>query len=607
MRRAILTGALLLAALPAAAGTLDPRLAVRAAAAGPERVSVWVTFPDKGFTMAGRPQALAAAATALTPRSRARRLRAHVTPLVDELDVPVAAGYLKALRALGLEPRAVSRWMNRAAVRVPAAGLLELARQPFVLRVSPVERARVTFGGQSSSMDAGSRLPADAAGSGAPFGGPRTTPASSAGATALDHGLLEGVLQQIAVPALHDSSYTGQGVLIAILDDGFTDFDIDEALAGRSYAPGHLRDFVDGDTIVTGPTRFGERHGTIVMGCLAANLPGRYVGAAPGADYALARTEVDSIEKPVEMLNWSVAAEWADSLGADVISSSLGYSTFVDDSTNTSYSYSDLDGHTTEITRAAEIAAAKGILVVNAAGNEGQTQWLHVLAPADADGDSLIAVGAVRADGTPAGFSSHGPTFDGRIKPDLSAPGVSVPVVGTSGDPLDYSSNSGTSLAAPLVAGLAACLLQARPAWTPRDVIRALRATASRAATPDNDIGYGIPNGRLAAGLPAPLRLAGHGRVAIGLSGARPLRLGDRTQATFLLRSGGAVHARVRVLDTTGRAITTLWSDTLVPGPPQTVDWDGHSDGGRALAPGLYWIAIAAGGDVAAARVVFLR
>ena len=230
------------------------------------------------------------------------------------------------------------------------------------------------------------------------------------------------------------------------------------------------------------------------------------LGPAYGCILYLGRTEYDPTEKPIEMVYWGMGAEWADSLGADIISSSLGYK-FFPDSAGHDLTYDLLDGHTAIVTRAAEIAAAKGILVVVSAGNDGNNPrtGYKVGAPADANGDSVLAIGAVDSLGVRAGFSSKGPTVDGRIKPDLSAQGVSVLLPAANGDPHAYQRANGTSFSAPLVAGLAACLMQARPSWPPVMIIDALKHTASHGANPDTLTGWGA--GRRGAGRRRP-----HGR-----------------------------------------------------------------------------------------------
>jgi serine protease AprX len=431
-------------------------------------------------------------------------------------------------------------------------------------------------------------------------------PRAAAGAAAIDYGRLAPSMAQIRIPALHDSGYVGTGVLVAVLDAGFNEHDTHEALRDRPIAPGHRRDFVEGDTTVTDPdTIFGLQHGTWVLGVLTGNAPGEYVGAAPGIDLALARTEYDFAETPAEEEQWARAAEWADSLGADLIQSSLGYFEF--DEGFPDYTYADMDGATTIVSRAARIAASRGILVVNSAGNTGNAPWHYVVAPADVNGDSLIAVGAVDLAGNPAASSAYGPTADGRVKPDLAAHGVSVPIVSTGGDPEGYSASSGTSLSAPLVSGLAACLMQARPEWTPVEVIRALRETASRFRAPDHRVGYGIPNGARALRWPEPIPdVPLRGRLGITLASANPFHPADG-ELRVAFASADAAPARITVRDVGGRLVRSLWTGALDAGRPREAFWDGRDDEGRAARPGLYWVALESRGDLATRRVTLLR
>ncbi len=585
-------------ALPA---RLDPRL--ESLRTSSQEISVWVVFRDKGLAEgAERAQALARAEAALTPRNLARRLRARVQPLVDDRDLPVAEANLNVLRGFGLEPYAVSRWLNRAAVRISGLGLDALVRLPGVAAVTPV--ARVQRQTPPVVRDGHGELwPTFGPSSGPSFGS--LGPGLAARSSSVDHGRLEAAIRQIGASALHDSGYTGAGVLVCVLDAGFNRHDTHEALRDRIPAPGHRRDFVEGDSTVTDTTTgFLLNHGTWVLGCLAGNRAGAYVGAAPGADLALARTENEFSETPAEMLYWAQGAEWADSLGADLITSSLGYFTFDDPAPD--YSYADMDGQTTDVSRAAQIAASKGILLVNSVGNEGASLWHYLIAPADVDGDSLIAVGSVDDLGAVAASSSFGPSADGRIKPDLAARGVNVPIVSTSGNPTGYSSASGTSLAAPLVAGLAACLMQARPGWSPQELIRALRETASRSTNPDMRVGFGIPNGARAAGLPEP---EFSGTLGIRTEGGNPFapERGDLRIRFGMSADAAARSVRVRIHDSAGRAVRALWSGALIPGSVAEVPWNGRDDDGRSLPPGVYWVAVAGDGEIASARIVLLR
>jgi hypothetical protein len=222
---------------------------------------------------------------------------------------------------------------------------------------------------------------------------------------------------------------------------------------------------------------------------MAANVPGDYVGTAPHANYILLRSEDAGSEYLIEEYNWSVAAEYADSAGADVINSSLGYYTFDDASQN--HTYSDMDGNTCPAAIAADKAASRGIIVTSSVGNEGNSPWNYLITPAD--GDSVMAVGGVDAFSAYAGFSSNGPSSDGRIKPDVSAQAFQTVLYSPWSGSVPVNGN-GTSFSGPIIAGAAACLWQASPQHSNMDIIQAIRRSASQFNSPDTNVGYGIPN-----------------------------------------------------------------------------------------------------------------
>ncbi|MRR21042.1 hypothetical protein EG827_12755 [bacterium] len=284
---------------------------------------------------------------------------------------------------------------------------------------------------------------------------------------------------------LHESGFNGRKVTIAVLDAGFDKADLIESLDHLTERGGitATRDFVSG----SGNVYAYHYHGTAVLSILAGDLPGIIRGTAPGADYILLRTEDDDTEYPVEEDYWAAGAEFADSAGADIITSSLGYFTFDDPSMD--YSFGDMDGNTAFITRAADIAASKGILVVNSAGNERNKEWLRIIAPSD--GDSVLGVGAVRQDLTISDFSSAGFSSDRRVKPDVVAPGVLLPM---QYEPGWWHRGSGTSFSCPVISGLSASLMQAVPEASPSEIINALHRSSDRFNNPDSLYGYGLPD-----------------------------------------------------------------------------------------------------------------
>ncbi len=432
-------------------------LANVANAAGPSLQ--WVFFRDK-------PDGLGGHIVWKEPEGMPRRA----------LDLPVDEAWLARLRSQGLEVRSCSRWFNAASVWATPAQQAWLAAQPFVLRVGRVVQQRRPA------------LP----------GAPR-----AAGNKAIQEELSAAQLNMIGVTGLHARGLYGQGVRIALLDNGFN-YAGHPALAQLRLVA--QRDFINGDEVVsdqagqpvTGDeTRSAQNHhGTQVLALLAGRDPERFSGVAPEAEYLLAKTEDNDTETPADEDRWIAGLEWADSLGARVVNSSLGYNTWDD---GTGYSYEDLDGATGLTTRAAQLAVKRGIAVVAAAGNEGNNSWGYLTTPADAPG--VIAVGAVDLEGILAGFSSHGPTADGRIKPDVVAPGEGVVTVPARG--AEYVRLNGTSFAAPLVSGACALLLQARPSWGPGQLLDVLRQSAEDLgeAGPDTLYGWGLIDALKASGL----------------------------------------------------------------------------------------------------------
>lgn len=424
----------------------------------------WVEFTDKNDS----PYCVCRPAELLSARALERRARAGVA--VTEEDLPVNPAYLDALRRKGAVVHNASRWLNAAAVVADSATAAALSALPFVRRVEylgPHLRFRHLPDRAPKKRVGLSEYPR------APGRG-----GESGYATRQNHLL--------GLPPLHAAGARGRGIWVAVMDGGFTNADTialfdSVALDGRLFQG---RDFVERD----GAVFEGAAHGSSVLGVMAGNLPGWFVGTAPDATYFLVKTEDTGGEFPIEEANWVAGVEWADSLGVDVVNASLGYTVFND--TTLSHRYAQLDGRTAIGSRAAAIAARKGLIICNSAGNEGDGTWRYIGVPSDAPG--LVAVGAVDLDGARAAFSSVGPTPDGRIKPDLVAPGAPVVTAGDFGAELGLS--SGTSLASPMLAGAFAALWSAYPERPAADILDAVFASADQAEKPDTERGYGLPD-----------------------------------------------------------------------------------------------------------------
>ena len=304
----------------------------------------------------------------------------------------------------------------------------------------------------------------------------------------IEYGQSKAQTEILNLDCLHAKGFTGKGVTIAHLDDGFDGFD-EMAVFDYSRKKGLLK--ADFDFVRNGPMKMSDNgsHGTNTLSIVNGYLPGQYVGTAFNANILLAHTEDNRSETHQEEHNWRKAVDWCLENDADIITSSLQYNTF--DKGEGDYSYKDMNGKTTIITNAADYAASKGILVVAIQGNFGTQKWHYVTAPGDAD--SVLTVGAVNTAGIKAGFSSFGPTADGRIKPDVMAVGQATIVVDPNGT---IRPGNGTSFAGPAMAGLAACLKQAHPDRSNMEIIAAIRQSSDRYNHPDKTegYGYGIPD-----------------------------------------------------------------------------------------------------------------
>ena len=401
-----------------------------------------------------------------------RRIRHNIS--ITEEDIPVVTKYTDILRNLGIGILGTSKWFNAVIVASDDSLLLKaIADLGFVKDFNPEKTFRVPYGGVSSFDN--------------PFIPQIQQYPFHNGNT--DYGAGRKQINMLNGIGLHDLGFRGYGKKIALLDAGFNNVNVHDAFkhlwdTNRITA---VKDFVNSESDIYAESA----HGMIALSTIAAHLPGMFIGTAPDADFLLLRTEDGSSEYKIEEANWIMAAEFADSAGVDIISTSLGYNVFDDSTMN--YTYSELDGETALVTIAAEKAFSKGMIVVVSAGNEGNKLWNKITAPSD--GENVIAVGSVDTFANLSAFSSRGPSYSGRIKPDVVAVGYETTVINSSGL---VGRGYGTSFAAPQISGLTACLWQALPEKSNLELVQAIKKSSHLYSMPDNNMGFGIPNFMLA-------------------------------------------------------------------------------------------------------------
>ncbi|MEW6511633.1 MAG: S8 family serine peptidase [Bacteroidota bacterium] len=536
---------------------------------------VWVYFTDKGRHEAMK---VSVPPEVVTPRSLARRAKSlPVDMVVDYTDLPPDEGYVASVASHVTAFRHYSKWFNAVSIAATAEEINTIRGFSFVREIDLVYRSGRPGDPEHFARATTAPEPALKAG----------------GDNALDYG---SSLPQVAlenIPAVHNTGNTAQGVLIALFDNGF------RLLAHQTFDSLRARilgtyDFVDHKvSVIPNNPSYGS-HGTWTLSTIAGYSPGQLIGPAFGASFLLGRTENDSSETPFEEDNWVRAIEWADSLGVDVTSTSLGY--FDYDPPYPSWTWQDMDGKTTPITRAAVMAARKGILVVNSAGNEGVNRGSFpnsLNAPADAD--SILAVGAVNPLGVRASFSSFGPTADGRTKPEVMAVGTSIYAASADNATGFVSGLQGTSFSCPLTAGGAALVWHAHPRESAQRIIYALKRTASRSTAPDNMYGWGIIDvlraiqflsGDSLSTLPAEATLQQN----------YPNPFNPGTRIGFILPEDATVT--VAVYDLLGREVRTLVHGFYpkTAAVPYQIAWDGTDASGRRLASGAYFCRLTATG-----------
>lgn len=422
---------------------------------------VWIYFKDKG------PKAnhiLSKATNLISERAVQRRLKVtNSDQLINSRDLPLEMSYIESVKPFINRIRSKSKWLNAISVEINPDKIKKVEAFKFVERIAPVLSYRKNIIKEESIE----------------FSKPPHLKKSSVD---LDYGFAFTQLDLINVPALHDLGLYGQGVLICMLDDGFNLINMHEAFDSLDVVA--TWDFIHDDELVddSGLDATEGWHGTRTLSCIAGYSPGVLIGPAFKASFLLAKTEVNSSETSIEEDFWVEGIEWAENMGADIASSSLGYIDW--------YTQDEMDGNTAVTTIAADIAVELGMIVVTSAGNEGFNKTENTLI-APADGHHVIGVGAVTSSGERSSFSSVGPSADGRIKPDVAAMGSSV-FIASSYDSVGYTYNNGTSYSCPLTSGSIALLLNAYPHLTPQEVYYAITSTASQSSSPDNLLGWGI-------------------------------------------------------------------------------------------------------------------
>jgi hypothetical protein len=419
-----------------------------------------VYFKDK---KGGNPYSLSNPSAFLSPRAIQRRNTQNLA--LDSSDLPVSPAYLTGLSQAGATVLYPLRWLNGAIIDCPATSIPSIEALPFVIFSKALNSKIKNPSSKKWNKDGIQSI------------------------LSLEYGLSENQNSMLGIDSMHAFGFHGEGKLIAVMDAGFQNVNNHVAFSHLFTANKILgvKDFVTGD----GEVYTDHWHGAAVLSNMAAKMPGQLYGGAFEANYFLMRTEDAATENEIECAYWVAGLEMADSIGADVVNSSLGYTTF--DTPSLDYNYNSLDGNTSLASRAAKLAAGKGMVVVTSAGNEGNNNswggWISV--PADAE--NIITAGSVNDQLNYSTFSGKGPTADGRIKPDLVARGAATIVINAFSNDAITSSN-GTSFSAPLISGLVAGYWQAHPSLTALQIIQNLKLSASNKTNPNNQIGWGVPS-----------------------------------------------------------------------------------------------------------------
>ncbi len=536
-----------------------------------KEITVWIYFTDKGG-------GLDKSSAVISVRAIKRRKKiAKNNSLIDQYDLPVYEPYIKNISKLIHKKRTESRWLNAVSVEMSASDIKRVAALPFVKKIDLVNAFK--------------RLE--------PLPDSRNKILNKTGALqSYDDSLAYLVqIQQIKVDKMHEKGIKGQGVLICMLDDGYRLYRSHEAFDSLDVLK--TWDFINNDSTVDDKGYDSEGfHGSMTLSTIGGYMPGKLVGSAYKATFMLGKTEIDSAEKPIEEDYWVAGLEWADAEGADIVSSSLGYIDW--------YTWRDMDGHTPVTTQATIIAEQKGLLVVNSAGNEGSCDTCNTLI-APADGEYVLTVGAVDAAGYRTSFSSVGPTYDGRIKPDVMAMGSGVTVASytnTNG----YLLRGGTSFSCPLTAGAAALLIEDNPGAAPSLIREALRNTAGKSTNPDRFMGWGIVNVDSADSYLKTTsivkRVNNLTPQTYILSQNYPNPFNPWTRIFVYLPEDGDID--LDIFSVLGRKVRSLTRGFHTKGA-YYFNWNGENEKGVKLSSGIYLYTLKTSDDVLSKKMVLLR
>ncbi len=545
---------------------------------GEDLYYVWIYFTDKDDTALE-----SAKSVSISEQTRIRRAKMGVQSQNDWYDINPLDKYINKLLQTGAQLRQKSRWLNAVSLQVNKDQLQEITDLPFVKKISPVRQFSKSIPIKSAIIK------------------------KSANKTGvlidIDYGHSADQIAQINVDEVHNSGNYGQGVTILMLDTGFNT----DHVAFDSVSILAQKDFINNDLVTMnedGQDSNGQHnHGTATFSNAGGYWPGVLVGPAFKSDFLLAKTEIVTTEIKEEEDNFVAGVEWGEEMGADVISSSLGY--------NDWYTYEDMDGNTAVTTKIMDIAAGLGIVCVTSAGNEGDKLWQHIIAPADAD--SVISVGAVDSSWVIANFSSIGPTFDNRQKPEVCARGINnASAYGGVSD--GYWEPNGTSFAAPLVSGAAALILRAHPDWTPMMVREALMQTASRTDNPDNQYGNGIIDVMAAINYDHSDTTANDTMSttdsdqipsSFELHPAYPNPFNPTTTIRYDLIESGRMS--LDIYDMLGKKVKTLANKANQSAGFKSIQWYGLDDNNRPVGSGVYFISLEFGGYSKTQKVILIR